>query len=77
MDDRTYTVTEMCPHCEHEVEIHGWDTDAEGYQAFCPYCGGRLMLCDECLHSEDCKGCDYNSKTDKCYRQKGLITNAK
>lgn len=69
MDERTHTVTEVCPHCEREVEIRGWNTDTDGYKAFCPYCGGRLMLCDECLHSADCKGCDYNSETDTCYRR--------
>lgn len=65
-DERTYIVTEMCPHCEREVEIHGWDTDSDGFKAYCPYCGKRLMLCDECLHSETAAGCDYNSKTDAC-----------
>lgn len=65
---RTYTVTEVCPHCENEIEMT-WDTDARGYLAYCPVCGGRLMLCDECLHTEGCGGkCDYDSKTDSCYR---------
>lgn len=55
-ENRTYVVTETCPHCEREVELHGWDTDRDGFKAFCPYCGQRLMLCDECRHcgGEDC-----------------------
>lgn len=71
--DRTYIVTETCPNCENEIEMR-WDTDERGYEAVCPVCGGRLMLCDECLHSEDNPGgkCDYNSKTDSCWRRKKL-----
>ncbi len=66
-DDRTYIVTEMCPHCENEIEMR-WDTDTRGFKATCPVCGKRLMLCDECLHAEDSIGCDYDSYTDSCYR---------
>lgn len=65
--ERTFIVTETCPYCDSEVEMR-WDTDKRGYKAYCPVCGNRLMLCDECLHSDDCRGCDYNSLTDKCYR---------
>lgn len=64
-ENRTYIVTEVCPHCKHEVEIHGWDTDRDGFKAFCPYCGERLMLCDECRHC-GAADCDYNSDTDTC-----------
>lgn len=63
------TVVEMCPHCETEVEMV-WDTERYGYNSFCPHCGERLMLCDECLHHGDEPAwiCDYNSKTDSCRR---------
>ena len=68
-DDRTYIVTEFCPHCESEIEMR-WDTDQLGYKAFCPVCGNRLMLCDECRHSGPDGGpigpCDYDSNTDTC-----------
>jgi len=68
VDDRTYIVTEMCPHCMNEIEMR-WDTDTMGFKAFCPVCGERLMLCDECMHAEDsCGGCDYDSYTDSCWR---------
>lgn len=60
---RTYLVTEVCPHCESEVEMR-WNTDTLGYKAFCPVCGKRLMLCDECHQLGG--GCDYDSKTDSC-----------
>lgn len=61
---RTYIITETCPHCENEVEMF-WNMDERGFKAFCPVCGKRLMLCDECLHTG--KGqCDYNNDTDSC-----------
>ena len=59
------TVTEFCPSCEHEAEIV-WNTEQDGFKAFCPYCGGRLMLCDECRHRDGEPDCDYNGKTDSC-----------
>lgn len=62
-------VTEICPHCESEVTLE-WDVEARGYKAFCPVCGGRLMLCDECQHrgpdGEHTGDCDYNPETDTC-----------
>lgn len=68
-NDRTYTVTEFCPHCENEIEMQ-WDTDRLGFKAFCPVCGNRLMLCDECRHSGPDGGpigpCDYDHETDTC-----------
>lgn len=56
--------TELCPHCDREVTLL-WDTKADGYKAFCPHCGGRLMLCDACMH-ECTGGCDYDSAPDSC-----------
>lgn len=61
---RTFTVTEMCPHCETEVVMR-WNTATMGYKAFCPVCGERLMLCDECRHA-DYGPCDYDSQSDTC-----------
>ena len=63
--DRTYIVTELCPHCDNEIEMT-WNTDELGYKAFCPVCGKRLMLCDECRHTEGVGGCDYDSGSDTC-----------
>lgn len=50
--ERTYIVTEWCSNCGSEIEMR-WDTDTRGFVAFCPVCGERLVLCDECLHAED------------------------
>lgn len=69
-DHRTYIVTEVCPHCESQIEMR-WNTDTQGFKAFCPVCGERLMLCDECRHA-DCGPCDYDSQTDSC--QHNLVT---
>lgn len=41
--ERTYIVTEVCPHCESEVEMR-WNTDTMGFKAFCPVCGERLII---------------------------------
>ena len=67
--DEDYTVTEVCPHCESEIEM-SWSVKARGYKAFCPVCGQRLMLCDECQHREQTGDaippCSYDSETDSC-----------
>lgn len=63
--NKEYTVTEWCPHCESEIEMT-WNVDDRGYKAFCPVCGKRLMLCDECQHADDALPCDYNQETDSC-----------
>lgn len=39
-------VTEWCPNCDHEVTMR-WDIHADGYKAFCPYCGNVLMPNDK------------------------------
>lgn len=69
MSDRTCVVTEWCPHCESEIEMR-WKTDENGYRAFCPVCGNRLMLCDECRHTEGTAPCDYDRETDTCFRSR-------
>lgn len=66
-DDDRRIVTEICPNCDNEVSMV-WDVEQNGYKATCPYCGGRLMLCDECQHpsgiySDDC---DYDALTQSC-----------
>lgn len=70
-DCRTYTVTELCPHCMNEITMT-WDTDKLGFKAFCPVCGKRLMLCDECMHIEDGGVCNYDSKRDCCKHNRNL-----
>lgn len=63
----TNVVVEVCPHCDMEVEMK-WDVEMFGYKAYCPYCGQRLMLCDECQHpnGEYEDNCDYCTETDSC-----------
>lgn len=76
-------VTEWCPHCECEITM-SWDVTSRGYKAFCPVCGERLMLCDECQHRESqgkCTGdCDFNHETNSCRfnlaKTKGEMQNA-
>lgn len=65
--ERTFTVTEVCPHCENEIEMR-WNTDKMGFKAFCPVCGKQLMLCDECRHTEGHGPCDYDNNTSSCHR---------
>ena len=64
-EERTYIVTEWCAYCKSEIEMR-WNTDVDGYKAYCPVCGNRLMLCDECQHSDDHPNCDYDSNSDTC-----------
>ena len=70
--DREYIVTEVCPHCEAEVEMR-WNVAADGYKAFCPHCGKRLMLCDACQHPEDkcVENCDYLPSQSACTGAEG------
>lgn len=59
--DEPPEVTEMCPSCGKEVTLI-WDTEKDGYKAFCPYCGEWLMLCSAC--HDDGFACDYSKDTD-------------
>ena len=59
------TVTEVCPHCESEITME-WNVKTLGYKAYCPVCGNRLMLCDECQHGKPGHICDYDSNKDTC-----------
>lgn len=62
-------ITEVCPNCGAENTIE-WNTDEEGYTAYCPRCGAGMMLCDDCQHSPDYKGCDWNEEQG-CMRKEG------
>lgn len=60
---------EYCNICEREIELR-WDINQDGFQAYCPVCGSRLMLCDACTHrfGEAVSDCDYQlrGKTGTC-----------
>lgn len=67
-----FEVVETCPHCDSEVVYPMWDVNVSGYVAVCKHCGAEIMLCDECLHTEDNEEmkCDW-CKTEcggKCFR---------
>lgn len=57
------TVTEWCSHCESEITME-WDVEKQGYKAYCPSCGRRLMLCSDC--KERGYTCDYDGDLDFC-----------
>ena len=58
---------EYCNVCEREIELR-WSINQDGFQAICPVCGSRLMLCDACMHrsGELIDDCDYISSLDQC-----------
>ena len=60
-------VVEVCPECGAE-NIMVWDVEKEGYVAYCPHCGSKMMLCDECIHSDDAPICDW-SPCNGCCRE--------
>lgn len=63
-----YEVVEVCPECGAE-NIMTWDVEKDGYVAYCPHCGSKMMLCDECLHADDAKVCDWCT-CKGCYRER-------
>lgn len=62
-----YEVVEVCPECGAENIIR-WDVETEGYVAYCSHCGSKMMLCDECTHSDNAPICDW-SPCNGCCRE--------
>ncbi len=62
-EECSHIVTQRCPHCESRIKMR-WNTETQGFKAFCPVCGQRLMLCNECLQLGS--PCDYDDRTDSC-----------
>lgn len=62
-------VEECCPSCSREATIL-WNIGEDGYHAYCPYCGNRLMLCSECPATFGDGSCDYDSAADRCKMQR-------
>lgn len=60
---------ECCPHCECENVYPNWNVKTQGYVAKCKGCGKDIMLCDECLNSDDnpMQKCDW-SPENGCFR---------
>lgn len=60
-----FEVVEVCPECGAE-NILRWDVEEDGYVAYCPHCGSKMMLCDECTHSDDAPDCDWCAEKGCC-----------
>lgn len=56
-------VTIKCEYCHAETSFE-WQK-AYGYYVFCPVCGKRDTLCNECLNDSG-EECDYDYRTDSC-----------
>lgn len=56
-----FEASEICPHCMGENIYPMYDVEKDGYIAKCKHCGKEILLCDECLHSEDnpLRKCDW------------------
>ena len=65
MEIQQFEICEVCPDCGAENIIR-WDVEKEGYVAYCPRCGSKMMLCDECLHSDNAPTCDWNPRNGCC-----------
>lgn len=63
-------IVEVCPHCGEE-NIRMWDVRRSGYEIRCCNCHKKMMLCDECFHSDDNLGgrCDWSEKHN-CFRKR-------
>jgi len=62
-------VTELCPNCTNEVTVR-WDTAQDGFAAYCPFCGKKIMLCSECQETEN--SCDWTEENGcKMGKQEG------
>lgn len=71
-----YEVVEVCPECGAE-NVMTWDVEKEGYVAYCPRCGSKMMLCDECIHSDNAPICDWNPHNGCCREREKCKKNAK
>lgn len=63
-------VTEVCSSCMNENTII-WDCEQDGYVAYCPHCGEKMMLCDACRHADDNPKmfCDWKNEDEGCWRE--------
>lgn len=64
---------EVCPYCGGE-NILQWNTEKQGFLATCQHCGKKILLCDDCLHSEDnpTRRCDWTEESNGfgyCFRR--------
>ena len=52
MTEYRHEAVEVCPHCMGENTVPDWAPE-DGWRTTCKHCGERILLCDECIHSED------------------------
>lgn len=60
-----FEVCEVCPECGAE-NIMRWDVEKDCYVAYCPHCGSKMMLCDECIHSDNAPICNWSPRNGCC-----------
>jgi len=63
-------IAEVCPHCDREQYMR-WDVEEQGYEAYCPSCGGKMLICSECMNeTADCNVlvCDWSEEEGRCRR---------
>lgn len=70
-----FEAVENCPHCGEPSIFPLWDVEKRGYVARCQTCGKEMMLCDECLHSDDnpsmtCDWTDNGTECGTCFRRR-------
>lgn len=53
-------IVEWCVNCERQT-VMLWNIKEDGLTAFCPYCGQKMMLCEQCTGD-----CDYSYGFDIC-----------
>lgn len=53
-------VCENCANCGKENYLY-FDTEKDGYEAFCAYCGEKMMLCTMCPAFDSC---DWHADED-------------
>lgn len=61
------TAFEVCSRCGKEIALN-WDVNEDGYNAFCPYCGEKIVMCGACQsnNGDGEEHCDYDKETDAC-----------
>lgn len=67
-------VVEVCPECGEENEMK-WNFEEYGLNAFCPVCGSKMMLCDECMSRELWSGCNNCKHEVDCTGRKFRLKN--
>lgn len=53
-------VVEWCIQCERQITMW-WNVWEDGLVAYCPHCGSKMMLCEQCQGE-----CDYDYGIEVC-----------